>query len=53
MDSVTTVVRFRQGPPVGDVTSVIVSIVLDASTGYIVKNGIGWYTWVWEGDMRY
>ena len=43
MDSVTTVIRFRQGPPEGDITSVTISIV--------VKNGNGWwYTWVWEGD---
>ena len=49
MDSVTTVVRFRQGPPEGDVTSVTVSIVVDVSTGYIVKNGSGWCTWVWCG----
>ena len=53
MDSVTTVIRFRQGPPEGDVISVTVSIVLNASTGYIMKNGSGWCTWVGEGDMRY
>ena len=41
MDSVTTVDRFRQGPPEGDVTSVTVSIVVDVSTGYIMKNGSG------------
>ena len=42
MDSVETVIRFRQGPPEGDITSVLISIVLDVSTGYIVKNGSGW-----------
>ena len=48
MDSVTTVVRFRQGPPEGDITSVTVSIVLDVFSGYIVKNGSGWWcTWIW------
>ena len=50
MDSVTTVIRFRQGPPEVDITSVTISIVLDVFTGYIVKNGSGWWcTWVWEG----
>ena len=49
MDSVTTVIRFRQGPSEGDIISVTISIVLDVSTGYIVKNGSGWCTWVWEG----
>ena len=50
MDSVETVIRFRQGPPEGDIMSVTISIVLDVSTGYIVKNGSGWWcTWVGEG----
>ena len=48
MDSVETVIRFRQSPPEGDITSVTISIVLDVSTGYIVKNGSGWCTWVGE-----
>ena len=43
MDSVETVIRFRQGPSEGDNTSVTISIVLDVSTGYIVKNGSGWW----------
>ena len=51
MDSVETVIRLRQGPPEGDNTSVTISIVLDVSTGYIMKNGSGWWcTWVGEGD---
>ena len=45
MDSVETVIRFRQSPSEGDVT-----IVLDVSTGYIVKNGSGWCTW---GEDRF
>ena len=45
MDSVETVIRFRQGPPEDDSTSVTISIVLDVSTGYIMKNGSGWCTW--------
>ena len=45
MDSVETVIRFRQGPPEGDSTSVTISIVLDVFTGYIMKNGSGWCTW--------
>ena len=53
MDSVTTVIRFRQSPSEGDIISVTISIVLDVSTGYIVKNGSGWCTWVGEGDMWY
>ena len=53
VDSVTTVIRFRQGPSEGDVTSVNISIVVDVFTGYIMKNGSGWWcTWVWEGDMH-
>ena len=48
MDSVTTVIRFRQGPPEGDITSVTISIELDVFSGYIVKNRSGWWcTWVW------
>ena len=43
MDIVETVIRFRQGPSEGDVTSVTISIVVDVSTGYIVKNGSGWW----------
>ena len=50
MDSVETVIRFRQSPPEGDTTSVIISIVLDVSTGYIVKNGSGCCTW---GEDRF
>ena len=50
MDSVETVIRFRQGPSEGDITSVIISIVLDVSTGCIVKNGSGWCTLVWGKD---
>ena len=54
MDSVDTVIRFRQSPPEGDITSVTISIVLDVFTGYIVKNESGWwYTWVWEGDSTH
>ena len=54
VDSVETVIRFRQGPPEGDIMSVIISIALDVFTGYIVKNGSGWwYTWVWEGDSTH
>ena len=45
MDSVETVIRFRQSLPEGDITSVTISIVLDVFTGYIVKNGSGWCTW--------
>ena len=45
--SVETIIRFRQSPPEGDITSVTISIVLDVSTGYIVKNGSKWWcTWV-------
>ena len=51
VDSVTTVIRFRQGPSEGDVTSVNISIVVDVFTGYIMKNGSGWWcTWVWGKD---
>ena len=51
MDSVTTVIRFREGPPEVDNTSVNISIVVDVFTGYIVKNGSGWsYTWVGGED---
>ena len=51
VDSVETVIRFRQGPSEGDVTSVTISIVLNVFTGYIVKNGSGWwYNWIWEGE---
>ena len=47
MDSVETVIRFRQSPPEGDITSVTISIVLNISTGYILKNGsVWWDTWV-------
>ena len=54
MDSAETVIRFRQSPSEGDITSDIISIVSDVSTGYIVKNGSGWwYTWVWEGDSTH
>ena len=54
MDSAETVIRFRQSPSEGDITSYIISIVSDVSTGYIVKNGSGWwYTWVWEGDSTH
>ena len=49
VDSVTTVIRFRQGPPEGDITSVTISIVLDVFTGYIVKNGSGWWC-TWGGE---
>ena len=50
MDSVETVNRFRQGPSEGDNTSVTISIVLNVSTGYIMKNGSGWWcTWVGGG----
>ena len=49
VDSVEKVIGFRQGPPEGDNTSVTISIVLDVSTGYIMKNGSGWWcTWVWR-----
>ena len=51
VDSVETVIRFRQSPSEGDNTSVIISIVLNVFTGYIMKNGSGWwYTWIWEGE---
>ena len=42
VDSVETVIRFRESPSEGDIMSVIISIVLDVSTGYIMKNGSGW-----------
>ena len=48
VDSVETIIRFRQSPSEGDTTSVPISIVLNVFTGYIVKNGSGWWcTWVW------
>ena len=50
MDSVETVIRFRESPSEGDIMSVIISIVLDVSTGYIMKNGSGWCTW---GEDRF
>ena len=50
MDSVETVIRFRESPSEGDNTSVTISIELDVFSGYIMKNGSGWCTWVWEGD---
>ena len=54
MDSAETVIRFRQSPSEGDITSDIISIVSDVFTGYIVKNGSGWWcTWVWEGDSTH
>ena len=46
MDSVETVIRFRESPSEGDSMSVTISIVLDVFTGYIMKNGSGWCTWV-------
>ena len=42
MDSVTTV---RESPSEGDNTSVTISIVLNVFTGYIMKNGSGWWVW--------
>ena len=54
MDSVETVIRFRQSPPEGDIMSVTISIVLDVSTGYIMKNGSGWWcTSVWGEDRTH
>ena len=45
--SVEKIIRFRESPSEGDSTSVTISIVLDVSTGYIVKNGSRWWcTWV-------
>ena len=52
MDNVETIIRFRQGPSEGDITSVPISIVLNVFTGYIVKNGSGWCTWV-KGEGQY
>ena len=52
MDSVETIIRFRQGPSEGDTTSVTISIVLDVFTDYIVKDGSGWCTWV-RGEGQY
>ena len=50
VDSVTAVIRFRQGPSEGDITSVNISIVVDVFSVYIMKNGSGGCTWIWEGQ---